>query len=47
MKLKTNRMDVNIPSWLVVFVVIVADSMYANHCKKATIKKLLKESSNE
>lgn len=47
MRVKTNKTDINIPSWLVIFIAIVADSMYVNHCKKSTVKKLLQQSSEE
>ena len=47
MKLKTNKLDVNIPSWLVICIALLADNMYANHCKKTAVKKLLEQSSEE
>lgn len=41
MKIKTNKMDVNIPTWLVLAAVLVADNVYANHCKKKAITEYL------
>lgn len=39
MKIKVKDNEVNIPAWLAVLAVLVADNMYANRCKNKAFKK--------
>ena len=41
MHLKFKNTSVDIPNWIMFMGLLVADSMYANHCKKKTVEKLL------
>lgn len=44
MRAKTKNAEINIPTWLVLFALLVIDNVYANHCKKASVKKLIENS---
>lgn len=39
MRIKVKDNEVNIPTWLAMFALLTVDNMYANHCKKKTLKK--------
>ena len=41
MKLKVGSVEVAIPGWALLISLLVADNMYANHCKKKAGEKLL------
>ena len=41
MKIKTNKVDVEVPTWLVLVLALIADSMYTNHCRKSALLKIL------
>lgn len=41
MNLKIKNNELKIPNWLVFMGLLVADSMYANHCRKKAVVKYL------
>lgn len=45
MRIKMGKVEADIPTALALFGLLVADNLYANHCKKKTVSKLIKESS--
>lgn len=38
MNIKIKNNEVNVPTWLALFALLVADNMYANHCKNKSLK---------
>ena len=44
MRIKMGKVEANFPAFLALFGLLVADNLYANHCKKKTLDKLIKES---
>ena len=42
MNIKTNKGSVNIPGWMILVGILIADNMYANHCKTKLLKDLTK-----
>lgn len=47
MNLKFKNSSIDIPNWIMFVGLLVADSMYANHCRKKTAAKLLDSGSKE
>jgi hypothetical protein len=44
MRIKMGKVEADIPALLALFGLLVADNLYANHCKKKALERLLKES---
>lgn len=45
MKIKMGKVEADVPALLALFGLLVADNLYANHCKKKVANRLIKESS--
>ena len=43
MRIKMGKVEADIPMLLALFGLLVADNLYANHCKKKTVNRLIKE----
>lgn len=44
MKLKVGKVEADVPVLLALFGLLVVDNLYANHCKKKTVDRLIEES---
>lgn len=42
MLIKTNKGSVNVPGWAILLGILVADNMYANHCRAKLLKEMTK-----
>lgn len=42
MRIKLGKVEANIPVFLAIFGLLVVDNLYANHCKKKTVDRLIK-----
>lgn len=47
MKIKIGKFEADVPLFGVVVAAIIADNMYANHCKKNLAKVILKEEAKQ
>lgn len=41
MRLKLGKYEADFPAWVMLLTLLVADNVYANHCKKGAYKKYL------
>lgn len=41
MRLKLGKYEADFPAWIMLLTLLVADNVYANHCKKGAYKKYL------
>ena len=43
MRIKIGKVEADIPVLLALFGLLVVDNLYANHCKKKTVNRLIKQ----